>query len=210
MYRNGMETNSDALSACAPAARGRKRDRQVRATILTVLIQQIQELGYSNVTIDGLAKAAKVGRMTIYRWWRTKAEIALEAAEFIAESAAPVVIEQQTSLETTLQNLLINTFAALEDTGTLYAALMSEAQSDPNFATLFYERFVLQRRQGLENLFKKGQQQGEISDRVCLDLLVDLVYGAMWYRLLMRHAPLDASFAKELTRAVLQAAGSSC
>jgi AcrR family transcriptional regulator len=205
-----METNLDTSSSHLPASRGRKRDYQVRATILTVLSQQIQELGYSNVTIDGLAKAAKVGRMTIYRWWKTKAEIALEAAEFIAESAAPIVIEQQTSLETALQNLLIKTFAALEDTGTLYAALMSEAQSDPNFATLFYERFVLQRRQGLESLFQKAQQQGEIGDRVCLDLLVDLVYGAMWYRLLLRHAPLDASFAKELTQAVIRAAVDSC
>lgn len=201
-----METNLDTFSPDLPATRGRKRDYQVRATILTVLIQQIQELGYSNVTIDGLAKAAKVGRMTIYRWWKSKAEITLEAAEFIAESAAPIVVEQQTSLETALQNLLIKTFAALEDTGTLYAALMSEAQSDPNFATLFYERFVLQRRQGLESLFQKAQQQEEIGDRVCLDLLVDLVYGAMWYRLLLRHAPLDASFAKELTRAVIRAA----
>jgi hypothetical protein len=77
--------------------------------------------------------------MTIYRWWKTKAEIALEAAEFIAESAAPIVVEPQTSLEIALQNLLIRTFAALADTGTLYAALMSEAQSDPNFATLFIE-----------------------------------------------------------------------
>jgi AcrR family transcriptional regulator len=205
-----METNLDTSAPSQPATRGRKRDRQVRATILTVLIQQIQELGYSNVTIDGLAKAAKVGRMTIYRWWKSKAEIALEAAEFVAESAAPIVVEPQTSLETALQNLLIKTFAALEDAGTLYAALISEAQSDPNFATLFYERFVLQRRQGLESLFQKAQQQEEIGDRVSLDLLVDLVYGAMWYRLLMRHAPLDASFAKELTRAVIRAAVNSC
>jgi AcrR family transcriptional regulator len=210
MYRNCMATNSDTDSSSQPATRGRKRDHQVRATILTVLIQQIQELGYSNVTIDGLAKVAKVGRMTIYRWWKSKAEIALEAAEFIAESAAPIVVEPQTSLETALQNLLIKTFAALEDAGTLYAALISEAQSDPNFATLFYERFVLQRRQGLESLFQKAQQQEEIGDRVSLDLLVDLVYGAMWYRLLMRHAPLDASFAKELTRAVIRAAVNSC
>jgi AcrR family transcriptional regulator len=208
MYRNNMKTNADSPSNSSET-RGRKRDRQVRATILTVLIQQIQELGYSNVTIDGLAKAAKVGRMTIYRWWNTKAEIALEAAEFIAESAAPIVIDQQTSLESALQDLLIQTFTALQETGTLYAALISEAQADSEFAALFYERFVLQRRQGLENLFQQAQQRGEIGDRVRLNVLVDLVYGAMWYRLLMRHAPLDASFAKELTQAVIQATGSS-
>jgi AcrR family transcriptional regulator len=208
MYRNSMKTNADSPSNF-PETRGRKRDRQVRATILTVLIQQIRELGYSNVTIDGLAKAAKVGRMTIYRWWNTKAEIALEAAEFIAESAAPIVIDKQALLESALQDLLIQTFTALQETGTLYAALMSEAQADLEFAALFYERFVLQRRQGLENLFQQAQQRGEIGNQVRPNLLVDLVYGAMWYRLLMRHAPLDASFAEELTQAVIQATGSS-
>jgi AcrR family transcriptional regulator len=208
MYRNNMKTNTELPVAKSPTPRGRKRDHQVRATILTILIQQIRELGYSNVTIDGLAKAAKVGRMTIYRWWSTKAEIALEAAEFVAESAAPIVVDKHISLESALQDLLTKTFTALQDTGTLYAALMSEAQSNPEFAALFYERFVLQRRQGLENLFLQAQQKGEMGNQIRLNLLVDLVYGAMWYRLLMRHAPLDASFAEELTQAVIQAAGS--
>jgi hypothetical protein len=50
---------------------------------------------------------------------------------------------------------------------------------------------------------------GKIGNQVRLSVLVDLVYGAMWYRLLMRHAPLDARFAEELTQAVIQATGSS-
>jgi AcrR family transcriptional regulator len=191
----------------SPTPRGRKRDHQVRATILTVFIEQIQALGYSNVTIDGLAKAAKVGRMTIYRWWKTKAEIALEAAEFIAECAAPFTIPDNQSLENTLQDLLIKTFAALEETGSLYAALMSEAQANPDFAQAFYTKFIEQRRQGLADLFEQAQQRGEMGDRISINVLVDLVYGPMWYRLLLRHAPLDKKFAKELTQSAIQASG---
>lgn len=191
----------------SPSPRGRKRDHQVRSTILTVFLEQIRDLGYSNVTIDGLAKAAKVGRMTIYRWWKTKAEIALEAAEFVAESAAPFTLADPKNLEMTLQDLLIKTFAALEETGSLYAALMSEAQSNPEFAQAFYSQFIEQRRQGLAELFEQAQQRGELGDRVSIHLLVDLVYGPMWYRLLLRHAPLDRNFAKQLTQAVIQASG---
>jgi hypothetical protein len=85
----------------------------------------------------------------------------------------------------------MGTITALQETWTLYAALISEAQADSEFAGLFYERFVLQRRQGLENLFQKAQQRGKIGNQVRLSVLVDLVYGAMWYRLLMRHADLE-------------------
>ena len=184
--------------------RGRKRDPQVRQAILTAFLEQVQMQGYSKITIDGLAKAAQVGRMTIYRWWDTKADIALEAADFVAESAAPFV--EQDSLEATLQSLLSKTFAALQETGALYAALMSESQSDATFAARFYEQFVKKRRQGLEQLFRQAQKRGEIAATANIDLLVDLVYGPMWYRLLMRHAPLDDAFARELTHTVLQAA----
>ncbi|MEO0538090.1 MAG: TetR/AcrR family transcriptional regulator [Cyanobacteria bacterium P01_A01_bin.123] len=199
-----MKTSSKAPFSETPKPRGRKRDPQVREAILKTLIKQIQTLGYSKVTIDGLAKAAKVGRMTIYRWWKTKADIALEAADFVAESAAPFT--EQESLELTLQSLLSKTFAALQETGALYAALMSESQSDPDFAALFYERFVAKRRQGLEALFRQAQARGEIADTVNPYLLVDLVYGPMWYRLLLRHAPLDENYARALTQIVMRAA----
>lgn len=75
---------------------------------------------------------------------------------------------------------------------------MAEAQLDPEFGRAFREDFIARRREVLLKVLRRGQRRGEISDIADLELIVDLIYGPMWYRLLNQHAPLDEDFAQRL------------
>jgi Tetracyclin repressor-like, C-terminal domain len=65
--------------------------------------------------------------------------------------------------------------------------------------------FTAARRAALRALLERGRAAGELAAGADLDMLVDMAYGVLYYRLLVGHAPLDAAAARalaaELTRA---------
>lgn len=83
------------------------------------------------------------------------------------------------------------------------AGLMAEAQLDDAFANSFRTGFLARRREALRLLLERGRSRGELAADVDLDLLVDLAFGTIWYRLLAQHASLSRRFADQLTNALL-------
>lgn len=63
--------------------------------------------------------------------------------------------------------------------------------------------FRTQRRAVLRALLEPAVERGEVAAGADLDLLVEVVYGTLWYRLLAASGPLDARFADALTELLL-------
>src|SRR5947209_5928840 len=76
------------------------------------------------------------------------------------------------------------------------AALMAEAQGDAEFARRLREKWVAARRAALRSILERGEARGELRRDLDLELVIDGLYGPMWYRLLNSHAPLDRAFAE--------------
>lgn len=75
---------------------------------------------------------------------------------------------------------------------------MAEAQRDPVFAVSFRTEFIAVRRQPLLAILREGLRRGELPATADIEVMADLIYGAMWYRLLVQHAPLDEAYAHEI------------
>ena len=176
---------------------GRRRSEQSHRAILESALFILVEQGYRALTIEGVAKRAGVSKQTIYRWWSSKAAIVLEALTIDAQERLPV--PNTGTVRGDLKVLLSGAFRELaQRTGPIVRGLMAEAQLDPEFAQAFREDFIARRRQVLLEVLRRGQERDEISVIVDLELIVDLLYGPMWYRLLNQHAPLDGDFARHL------------
>jgi len=174
-----------------------------RQAILDAALQHTLKHGFASLTVEGLSKEARVGKPTIYRWWPSKGAIVLDALMQYAAQALP--LPEGLSLSVRLENYLQTLFHTLNgDIGKILKSLMGEAQHDPTFATLFRSQFIAVRRQPVLTLLREGKEQGELATDSNIDVLADLIYGAMWYRLLVQHAPLDDQFAREIVRAVLE------
>ena len=63
---------------------------------------------------------------------------------------------------------------------------------------IFREQFIEARRDVIRNIFRRYQNSEEFKAEVNIELMMDLIFGAIWYRLLMEHAPIDEQFADEL------------
>ncbi len=63
-----------------PAARsGRKRDFTRDDDILEATLNVLAEVGYAGLTMDAVASEARAGKATVYRRWRTKDDLILDA-----------------------------------------------------------------------------------------------------------------------------------
>ncbi|MBA2740523.1 MAG: helix-turn-helix transcriptional regulator, partial [Actinobacteria bacterium] len=59
--------------------RGRRRSERSHEAIVHATQELLVERGHRELTIEGVAARAGVGKQTIYRWWGSRAELVLEA-----------------------------------------------------------------------------------------------------------------------------------
>jgi AcrR family transcriptional regulator len=158
--------------------------------------------GYARLTMEGLAKRAAVSKQTVYRWWSSPAAVLMEA---LNERSSKLVPDRDLgSFRRNLRSFIRRTVGGLQnDSTTLVASLMAEAQRDQQFAVAFREQFLARRRGALHALFDQGLHRGEVASDANVDLLVEIAFGTIWYRVLARHGPLSRRFADQLTDALL-------
>jgi AcrR family transcriptional regulator len=186
--------------------RGRPRSDAARRAIFGAAIAELQERGYAALTVEGIAARAGTGKQTIYRWWASKADVVLDAMLDLA--AAQVKIPDSGELKADLDLFITDTFRQHWQRPML-VGLMAQAQLDPVFAANFREKFLFGRRAALRTVFAAARERGEVGADVDLELLIDIVYGVLWYRLLVDHLPLDKESARHLTALVVHAVHSS-
>lgn len=195
LVRTGIKS-----STTSPRA-GRPRNAKSHDAILAAALKLLKEKGYRSVTIEGIASEAGVGKQTIYRWWRSKADIMLEA--FTRYTSGQIATPDSGNVQSDLQVFLTQAFDNLtRESGEVVRGLMSEALIDPVFAQSMREIFIASRRSALRDILAKGVDRGELASDVDIELTIDLIYGPMWYRLLNKHAPLNQKFAKQISEMI--------
>ena len=185
-----------------PARRGRPPSKAARRAILRAARELLDEGGLLSVTMEGVAARAGVGKPTVYRHWSNRYEVAMAAlieasrdAEAPPGAAAPLE-----ALKCQLHRL-----AALftSSTGRNVAAMLVSGYGETELSKAFRLYFVQARRDEGRALLERAVAAGEIRADVDLELALDLIYGPIFYRLMMARAPIDAGFADALLREVL-------
>ena len=182
---------------------GRPRSEKAQQAVLNATYELLNENDGKKLTIEAIAKKAGVGKPTIYRWWPSLADIVLEAVLSQADSKIPVPPYE--SLQTSLRQFLRNSMESInEGDGANLRYLMSLAQQDDSFRDRFRENFVSKRQAVLKSILEQAVEANDISSTQDLDMLVDILFGAMWYRLLIGHGIMDESFADKLTETAIK------
>jgi AcrR family transcriptional regulator len=185
------------------AAPGRPRSERARQAILSAASVLLARDGFAAVTVEAIAAQAGVSKATIYRWWPNKAAVVTESfleltaphIEFVATGSVRADLRLQ------MQRL---TQVLMSPSGQVIAALIAEGQADPEVAQAFLTRWVSVRRRETRGVLEQGIARGELRPDLDLDVVMDALYGPIYFRLLTRHLPLDAAFADRLADHVLR------
>jgi AcrR family transcriptional regulator len=183
----------------------RRRDPALHRAILDATVRLLERDGYGKLTIEGIAAEAGVGKQTIYRWWRGKPELVMEA--YIAAGEERVPAPDTGDVTADLEAILVPVFALNADyaSGGALAnkGMVAESQLDP----AFHEIYASLHRAWwgpLVAVIERAQARGQLRADVAPQDLVDIMLGASWYRVLLEHAPLDADFARLIVRSLVE------
>ncbi|MDF5730673.1 MAG: TetR/AcrR family transcriptional regulator [Rhizonema sp. PD38] len=193
-----LEKNVSQTQSPLKVPATRRRSQRSHQAILNAAAELLEEKGYGGVCIEAIANRAGVGKQTIYRWWSSKAEVMMEAYSTDAGHNFP--IPDTGSVKQDLYQILQQMFTVLTTTtaGAAFTGLIAEAQMDTNLTEAFREQFIASRRKATRTILERGIDRGEIRPDLNLELVIDGIYGPIWYRLLLKHAPLDDVFTEEL------------
>jgi AcrR family transcriptional regulator len=176
--------------------RGRPRSEKARRAILDAAADLLLDQGMARVSMDVVAERAGVSKATIYRWWPSKERLALDALlEWAAAGAPP---RDTGTLRGDLLALVRPWVREIRKRpfGRVIAGLISEAQSNPEFASVYRHHFVDKRREPMRTAFARAVDRDEAPPDVDVDVAIDLIYGPLYHRLLHGHAPLTDRFAQ--------------
>jgi AcrR family transcriptional regulator len=184
--------------------RGRPRSEKARQAVLEAAAELLLAPDGEAVSMDAVAERAGVSKATIYRWWRTKETLTLDAL-YDEWSTASVPVRNTGTLRGDLL-LLVRPWVrqvGRRPYGRVIARLITEAQTDPRFAEEYRTRFVEPRRDAGRAVFARAIERGEIPAGTNVEVALDLLYGPLYHRLLHGHAPLNDRFARQVVDTAL-------
>ena len=173
------------------------------AAIMDAVYALLQEKSVRDLTMEEVAKRAKVGKPTLYKWWPTKATLVLAMlCERMAPNLeTPTVLTAAESLRFRVRRL-IDAFNG--PFGKIVAGLIAEGQSEPAVLQEFFERWVSPRRNATIADLQRGKNAGELRSETDPELMNDAIFGAIYFRVLLRSGPLTRRFGEELVEQVLR------
>jgi AcrR family transcriptional regulator len=182
---------------------GRPRSDEAHQRILEAAYELMNQTGFNDLTIEAIAARAEVGKPTIYRRWSSKAHLVMDAflAAINPELTFPDSGSVKEDIRLQMQQLVK---VLLSPPGQIIAMLIGGGQTDTELIEAFRENWLMPRRKVASEVFDKGVERGELRSDVDVEVAIDALYSPLFYRLLLRHAPLTENFVDELADVVMK------
>lgn len=177
-------------------ARGRPPSEEAKRKALRAAHEILMNEGFGRLTIEAVSLRSGVGKPTIYRHWANASELAMAALIADTGDDAPAAGPR---LEPALRahlRALVKAFATTR--GRQIAMALAAADPESEMTKAFRNRVLLSSREMGRSLLQSAQDRSEIEPPERIDLVLDMIYAPIFYRLLIGHLPLDTAFADGL------------
>lgn len=166
-----------------------RRNEHARRAILDAAIDFAIEVGYEKTSIEGIAKRARVGKQTIYRWWPSKGAVLLEALQQRMRRDGELADTGDLMADLRVELLRAAQLYGATPIGAVYQALLTAARSDAVLAEA-HDAMVRPGIDAFRRRLQAAQELGQIRSDIDVSTLVDMLYGAILFQVLLRTRPL--------------------
>lgn len=193
----------------APASRGRPRDPALDTAILSAALELFVAQGISGMSIEQVAKRAGVGKPTVYRRWSSKEHLVADA--IATRVGSDIHWPSQDEIDAVPpQQLVRRNVAAAARTAAdpqfraLIAQIYGSAVTHPLLMQTYWQHYIVPRRRIVIAMLERAQADGAVAPDADLDVLVDMLAGAVMYRVLQPNPPTARQMKRYLESAYRQ------
>ncbi|MFJ3495271.1 TetR/AcrR family transcriptional regulator [Streptomyces sp. NPDC086091] len=186
--------------------KGRPRSAAADAAILAATREALVDLGWSKLTLGDVATRAGVAKTTLYRRWAGKNELVLDA---VAELFHELELPDRGSLAADIEGVVLQ-FAAILSRPEARSGLMAvvaESTRDDALRERIRAAVVDPQKDLVTEGRARARERGEIPPDLDpaeaarkVDLVFDVVAGAVVHRTLVSAEPADERWVGEFTR----------
>lgn len=181
---------------------GARRNPETERAILEAAEAIMAEVGIAGFSIEAVAKRARAGKPTIYKWWPGKTALLLD----VYHRQKPASVHMDTgTVEGDVFAFLTGVFAHWGDTGAgqVFRFIVAEAQRDEAAAESL-RAYASERRLQSGQIFQRGIDRGELADDVDAGLCADVLAGFIWKRLLTGRIERDPVELRKVARQMVR------
>ncbi|MET8982821.1 TetR/AcrR family transcriptional regulator [Streptomyces sp. NPDC004539] len=206
-----MASATNAAEANGTGGPGRRhhgnrhgRSEEARLAVLHVADGLLVEKGFAGVTMEGIAARAGVAKQTIYRWWKSKTDVLMDA--FLQDATEDLTAPDSGDIALDLRDYLrrLAWFLSESDSGAVFKALIAQAQHDPVFAQDFRSRYLDGQRRRDRLLLERAVDKGQLPADLDMAAETDQLVGPLYYRVLVTGEPVGREFTDGLVDAFLR------
>jgi AcrR family transcriptional regulator len=186
--------------------RGRPRDPRTDEAIMTATRRLLTDVGYDQVSMDSIARAAGVSRPTIYRRWPSKAHVVFEAA--FGTDAEGAALPRSGDFETDLREFIRGAVAFWREPVVEAATMgiLAERHRDSELHIRTQQLLDDRIRGELAELVRAGAEQGVVRADIDTDTLFNVLVGTTFYGALVDGRDDTGHLADKLCALVMQGA----
>lgn len=187
------------------ADRNRGPSARVRHAVMTATKDLLDESGFANLTVDGIAERSGVSKATVYRWWSNRADVAMDAL-LDERGTEGWFTEGGRAIDRLRQQLLNATEFLRGPNGRIVAGVLGDAQRDDQIAAAFRRRFLTPLFELTGRLITQAVAEGDLRDDLDPDTVVDMLTGPAYFRLLVTGEPMSPAAMERLIEAAMTGA----
>lgn len=177
------ETAEVAHSKPGRRSIGATRNRESEAAILAAAEAVLLENGLNGFSIEAVAKRARAGKPTIYRWWPSQAALLLDV--YHCRKRTSFVFPDTGDIRQDLHAYLTGILATWREGtgGEVFRSVVAKAQGDRD-ALAALSAYMADRRSQSGKIIERAQARGEVRADVNPILTTELISSFAWGRLL--------------------------
>ena len=178
---------------------------RITSAITEAVLDELAAHGYARLSMEAVARRAKVGKSALYRRWPSKQDMVISV---LSQFSVPLAdIPEGRSL----REDLLATLRALHDwlthprMATVLPDLTAEAVRNPALADAIRTTIGEPRRALGAATLRRAVGRGELPADLDLELALDLLPAPVYWRLHVRHVKLEPDYLDRLADHILRA-----
>ncbi|AJY45397.1 TetR/AcrR family transcriptional regulator [Martelella endophytica] len=184
------------------ASIGASRNPESQEAILQAAEAILLEAGLHGFSIEAVARRAHAGKPTIYRWWPNKTALLLDV--YLRQKSDNIFADTG-DVEEDVFLFLKRLIGYWRETpgGALFRSVIAAIQGDPDMASTL-RAFAHERHQRTAEIFRRGQERGEIAAWVDPKLSAEITSYYAWGRLLRDELDVADEILRQVARQIVE------